>query len=183
LVKDYILILDDLMKKIFLLSLIGLLASCSSLEKNMVKRGDASIKGGVYKNSTWSTSLNFKRVSWYQELTLLFDSIYAEIPVESEFRTWFSRSERTRVRDCGQLYLTVNYAYEAEKISHGLFNSQMRDYQFKQIAAPNFIRSLRMHPDFQQLSLSLHKIGLFCRKSKLEDPIFINFPNYKELKL
>jgi len=169
-------------KTIFILSLLTL-ASCSSLEKNMVKRGDASIKGGVYKSSTWNTKLNFERVSWYQELTLLFDSLYTEVPDNSQFRSWFTSDERARVRDCSQVLITVNYSFDSEKISHALYRSQIREAQYEQIAAPNFVRALKMHPDYQQLSLSLHKVNLFCRKSKLEDPIFINFPNFKELKL
>ncbi|EQC52646.1 hypothetical protein [Bacteriovorax sp. DB6_IX] len=171
------------MNKFLLGTLLITLASCASLNKNMTKSGDARITGGVYKNSSWSSSLEFKRISWYHELTLLFDSLYAYVPEESEFRTWFSADERRRIRDCAQILVTINYAFDSEKISHALFNSQIRENKYHQIAAPSFVRSLKMHPDYQDLSLSLHKVNLFCQKTKLEDPIFINFPNFKELKL
>ncbi|OIQ19099.1 MAG: hypothetical protein BM556_07390 [Bacteriovorax sp. MedPE-SWde] len=171
------------MNKFILLVSIAALTSCASLNKNMTKVGTAKIRGGIYKNTKWDSSLEFKRVSWFQELTMLYDVIYTEIPEESSFRTWFSRDERRRLKDCGQVFLSMNYSYTSEKISHSLFKAQMRDHRYEHVVAPDFTRSLKMHPDFQQLSLSLHKVNLYCRKNKLEDPIFINFPNFEELKL
>lgn len=171
------------MKYLLSFALLTSLFSCSNLSKNMVKKGDFSIKNGVYKNHSWRSSLEFKRVSWYHELTMLYDFMYAEIDEKNDFYHWFSEDEKRRVEHCEDLIVSLNYSLDSERLSHAMLNTQLRDNGYEQYAAPNFSRTLKVHPDFEQLSLALYKVNIFCRKKSLKDPVFINFPNFHEIKL
>ena len=132
---------------------------------------------------TWSEDLEMKRISWFTELTLLFDSIYATIPEESKFLSWFTEDETARLRNCSEKLVTMNYSLDAEKISHQMFKSKLRGYTYEEVSAPNFVKSLKSHPDFSEFSLSLYKVKVFCRVNKSNDKISITFPNFEEVVL
>ena len=173
------------MKKISLYTLLSLIifVSCTNLTKNMVKLGEFSIRSGNYKKTTWDESLDFKRISWFHELTLLYDAIYVSLDEQSKFNNWFSLEEERRLKNCGEKLVTLTYSLDSERISHQMFYSQLRNLGYEQFVVPDFTRALKMHPDFEQLSLTLYKINIFCRKEKYAGEIPINFPSFQEVKL
>jgi len=171
------------MNKIVFIVLLFLTTACSNMSKNMVKKGDFLIRSGSYRNTQWSDSLELKRISWFYELTLLYDVMYGKIDKNSKFYNWFSAEEKMRIKYCSDILLSINYSLDSERISHQMFYKHLRDHSYDQIAVPEFSKSLKMHPDYKKLSLSLYKSSVFCKKSKATAPIYINFPNFKEIVL
>ena len=171
------------MNKTLTLLLLGFFLSCSNLSKNMVKEGDFSIHNGVHKNKQWNTSLDFQRVSWFHELTLLYDFMYAAVDKKSDFYNWFSQDEKRRIKSCSKVYVTLNYSLDADRISEAMLDSQLRDQGFESYLAPQFSRTLKTHPDFEHLSLSLYKVKLFCSPRLAKEKLVINFPNFKQVEL
>lgn len=172
------------MKKIaFVLICFFSFSSCSNLSKNMVKQGDFNIKSGRVGKYKWNDSLTLERVSWYHELTLLFDMMYTNVDEKSPFYNWFSLEEKSRIKECSEKLLVISYALDSSRISHTHFKNKLYDYGYEQYAVPNFSLSLKSHPDFEKLSLTLYRVDLYCKKSKQVDDIFITFPNYDEIKL
>jgi hypothetical protein len=172
------------MKKVLIiLPVIFLAISCSNLSKNMVKKGTFSIKNGVYRNLSWKEELKLQRVSWYHELTLLYDLIYGSIDEKSKFYNWFSVQEQNRIKNCSDIILGVRYSLDSDRISHSMFDEMMRNANYEKISVPEFEKALRMHPDYKRLSLTLYKTQVYCRKSKVSAPVYINFPNFGEIKL
>lgn len=172
------------MKKILITFGAALLfVSCSNLSKNLVKEGDFSISSGRVGKYKWNDSLNFKRVSWYHELTLLLDMMYVKIDEKAPFYNWFSLDEKTRISNCSEKLLVISYALDSDRLSQVMLRNKIKDYGYEDIAIPHFSKSLKSHPDFERLSLTLYKVDLFCKKSKQVDDMFITFPNYDEIKL
>jgi hypothetical protein len=171
------------MKYVNLIIILSTLLSCTNLSKNMVKKDEFVIRNGIYRNIKWKETLTLKRVSWYHELTLLFETIYGHIDKKSKFYHWFSIDEQKRIEKCDDVILSINYSLDTDRISHGMYDSIMRNANYEKIVVPNFTKALRMHPDYKRLSLTLYKTQVYCKKSKIKGPVYINFPNYSEIKL
>ncbi len=159
------------------------LLSCSNYSKHMVSKGDFVIRNGTYNNTSWSEDLDMKRISWFSELTLLFDTIYIYLDDDSKFMSWFSKDELSRVSHCRQKLVTMNYALDDQRISHQMYRNAIREYSFEEVSSPNFVQALKSHPDFSEFSLSLYKVNVYCSVQTVSDKIGITFPNYKEVTL
>lgn len=172
------------MKRIRLLFCFLLLFSgCSTLSKNMVKSGKVNLNGGVKGQKTWHDTLEFNRLSWFQELTMYFDLLYTKVDSNNPFSHWFSTSERRMANSCKELYLVVSYSLDSKKISRNEFVQQMSKQGYKEIALPHFEQNLRLHPDYAQLSFGLYKFHGFCLKTQRSKEPFLIFPGYGTQKV
>lgn len=176
----------DKIKKGFILimAVIVYLSSCSGLSKNMVKRGNVHIKGGVYQNLKWEDQLIFNRLSWYKELTLFFDAKLARIDEKSPFNNWFSPSERELLFECDDYYVVLTYMLDAKKISKGMFLDQFRKQGYQKLYISSFESHLRLHPDNEKLSLNVYDVFALCRKKggeKAESTI--SFPGFNRVAI
>ncbi|PIP94640.1 MAG: hypothetical protein COW00_08990 [Bdellovibrio sp. CG12_big_fil_rev_8_21_14_0_65_39_13] len=171
--------------RICLYSIISLLLiSCSSQTKNMISSGDLVLKGGVFKTQKWSDPLTFERKSWYKEFTLLFDVLYQKIDLQSPFAQWYSESEKESINSCSEALLVVSYHLDAKRISYSMFKEQMSKAGYEEFALEEFGQNLKLHPDYEYLSLSLHKVHGFCRKgTSLDSDLRISFPGFNEVVL
>lgn len=158
-----------------------LVISCSNLSKNIVKKGDFYINNGRSNNLEWSEDLKLNRLSWYNEMTLLFDTMYGEIETGNKFNNWFSDEEKKRLSKCSRKLLTVNYSLD-ERISHQMFENKLRSYGYEKVPALNFEKSLRSHPDYSQHLMSLYKVNIFCSYNNSRS-VLISFPNFNEVEL
>lgn len=173
------------MHKIFILFLSGfILTSCGSLSKNMVKTGEASFVGGVYKETAWDDSLHFKRYSWYQELSLLFDFLVAEVPEKSPFRNWFSASEQTVINGCDDFKVVMTYYLDSSRISETMLWTQAAEAGYERVSLTHFGPYLKLHPQFNKQSFHLYHVEGLCLKSgknASNAEILVSFPNYREV--
>ncbi len=167
--------------KLLVILSIFCLSSCSNLSKNMVKKGDFYINNGRGNSEVWKEDLKLTRVSWYTELTLLFDTMYGEIKDSSKFTNWFSKDEQRRLASCEKKLLTVNYSLD-DRISHQMFENSLKQSGYEKVVAQNFEQSLRSHPDFSEHILSLYKINIFCAK-RSSTKIMVSFPSFDEIVL
>lgn len=171
------------MKKVLALIILLTITSCSNLSKNMVKEGSFSISSGRLGKYKWNDSLVLNRVSWYHELTLLLDVMYVNIDEKSPFYNWFSLDEKSRISSCREKLLIISYALDSNRLSQVMLKNKIKYYGFEDITVTHFATSLKSHPDFERLSLTLYKVDFFCKRSKQVDDMFITFPNYDEIKL
>ena len=138
------------MKRIISISLILLMASCSSLTKNMTKQGEFSIRSGYHKDISWDDSLTFDRYSWYHEWTLHLDVMMAKVDKNSPFYSWFSRSEKGLMNRCQDAYVTMSYHLDPDRISQKMFLEEMEKMGYKKVITPKFARALELHPDHEK---------------------------------
>lgn len=141
-----------------------ILLSCASTSQNLIQEGEVTLKGGQGEEKNWDTDLNFKRVSWYSELTMIFDLFYIDTEKAGEFKNWFSDFESRTVKQCQESLITFVYHLDDRRYSKETFFQSMRDQDYEVLEIPNFSSYLKLHPDFEELSFSLYDIKLLCRK-------------------
>ncbi|MDD0853924.1 hypothetical protein HBN50_12500 [Halobacteriovorax sp. GB3] len=159
------------------------LISCTNLSKNIIKEGEFTLKRGVYKTSQWDESLEFKRISWFHELTLQFDLLITKLDDDTRFRKWLSPSEKALLADCRDHYLVLSYHLDSDKISKRMLFSDMERQGYKEYLLPNFQRNIKLHPDFELLSLQLYSLNLLCSKEEKSKDLSVTFPGYKSVNL
>jgi hypothetical protein len=179
------------MIKSFLLSLLIILSvvSCSSQSKNFTKSGDLRLRGGVYGDERWNDFLVLSRHSWFQELTLLFEVLVIPMEKLGPFESWLSPGELSQSRSCENFSVVLVYSADSSKISETSFFEQARLYGHDRQLIPDFGHHLKLHPDFDRLSLQLYKPYGLCKKSLAfgsdmnSTPLSLNFPGFNEVKI
>jgi len=143
--------------------LIFLLNGCANnMSQNSINETHRQINGGTYRNVTWSDSMEFKRVSWFQELTMVYDAWFYRLPAESPFRQWFSKEELKEVDACRDLIIVVHYQYDSKRISDRMFKEEMNLNKYEDVFLSQFAKNLKLHPDVMKWRLQKHKIIAFC---------------------
>lgn len=150
------------------------------MSQNSVNETKRHISGGTYRNVTWSDTMEFQRVSWFQELTMIYDTWFFRLLPDSPFRQWFSKDELRDVESCRDMLIVIHYQYDSKRISDRMFKEEMNLNKYEDVYLTQFAKNLKMHPDAIKWRLQKHKVIGFCRKSLTDDPLVINFPNFKE---
>jgi hypothetical protein len=155
------------------------------MSSNQVQNSSFSLEGGRDNKEEWHDKWEFKRVSWMQELTLMVDFYYAELPADSKFNKWLSISDKKIVDNCRDFFYAMLYVYEPSKISENEFVAQMRAQGYDDITLNSINSQIRLHPQYNESSFARYKLKTFCstKKSKEERLILINFPGFIETSL
>jgi len=171
------------MRSILILISLFFIFACSTLDKNLVKADKYYVNGGVYKNLKWEDDLEFNRVSWFKELTLSFDLLYAKVPEESPFYNWFSKSERDMMKTCVDHKVVLTYAWDPMTISREQFFADMEEQGYERLSLPDFHTHVKMHPNFARFNIYLYKTHLLCRKKLMGKSLTISFPGFQSFTL
>lgn len=163
--------------------LLILIASCTTLNKNMIKEGSYDISGGVHQNMKWDDTLTFKRVSWFKELTLTFDIFMATIGKESPFYVWFSEEEKAMMNKCVDSQIVLTYAWDPMQISREDFFDRAQKLGYERLSVPTFHSNVKMHPNFARINVYLYKTSLLCRKNLGDSKMVISFPGFPSVTL
>jgi len=153
------------------------------LDKNLIKRGQYRIGGGVHNDLKWEDDLFFTRISWFKELTLSFDLLETQIGKESPFYNWFSEDEKEMLNACIDSHVVVTYAWSPMQISRTSFFTAMEAQGYERIAIQTFQKNLQMHPHFARLNIGLYKTHALCRKKISGGKLMLRFPGFKEVGL
>jgi len=157
----------------------SLLASCSTMTKNLVTSGDVYFRGGVSKKSSWDSDLIFKRKSWYRDLTMAFDVLISPLSEKSDFFIWLSKSNQTIVRGCTDFKIYMAYTWDSRTVSYQEILAQLKSQGFQHYALPDFKRNLMMHPSYYPKGFSPYKIWGLCSKAKSTE-LMISIAGYKD---
>jgi len=171
------------MKKLLLSILLLSLGACSNLTKNNVKEGDFKVRNGQSADKTWKETLIFKRLSWYQELTMQYDLMLASVEGASEFRNWFSPDEISQVNKCNDFKVVIAYSFDTKVLPYSYFNRQLDLADYKKIEIPEFAKKLRQHPDSSEFSLNLYTIYGICKTSNTNKPLELELPGYLRVSI
>lgn len=163
------------MIKIFMIILF--LSSCSNLSVNMTQEGEFELIGGVLKTDKWKDKLIFKRVSWYQELNMLFDIYIAKMETSSPFYNWFSFEEKNDLARCDSKYIIMTYHLDSNRISRESFENQLESQRFRFVGVSHFNENIKLHPDYARSHFRLYRINALCGKNH---SVTINFPGFNE---
>lgn len=167
--------------RMVLLLMVLLLNSCAttSLSRNLVKSGTFELRGGVADKTRWETPLMFKRTSWYQELTLVYDLMITEIDNRSPFYKWFTPREIDSIKSCKRFYTLLVYSQDYLKIDHVHLRGELAKVGLVEVVITDFANQVRLHPDFEQFSLKHYKVKGFCAEREVESrDIYVSFPGF-----
>tara|TARA_R110000868_G_scaffold42895_3_gene144687 strand:- start:29232 stop:29756 length:525 start_codon:yes stop_codon:yes gene_type:complete len=173
-----------MVKRALLISFI-LLASCANLSKNQVLTENFKLRGGQFANQRWDDSLEFTRLSWYTELTLVYDLLTTKLDEKSRFWLWLSNAEKQTLAACDDYYIVIAYSQNPKKVSHTMFKEAAFQSGYRSVALNQFSNYLELHPDFAQNSFHLYNVFGLCLDKKManREDILLQFPNFKEVVL
>lgn len=165
-----------------LLTLILLLlsVSCSNLSKNSVQVANMPLRNGTFNDKVWKEDLDFKRVSWYHELTLQFDVLFANISPQSSFNFWFSKEELDQMASCFDSKVVLAYSLDTKEIPYSTLYDQLEKSGYSRFDLMSFKKHLLAHPDSQINGFRLYHIFGICKKEDDHKSLIINFPGYSE---
>ena len=174
------------MKKLIPLIMIlfyGCSVNYANLSTNNVQQSEMVLKGGVAGGEEWRDLFVFKRLSWYHELTLFYDFIYARVDKESKFFNWFSQREKDLFATCEDFLVTLNYAIDESKISRRDVSIQLEAFGYKEISLNQFDKNLKLHPDFESLSFKHYKVTGYCQDKVRPKEVYLTLTGFKTMSL
>lgn len=159
-----------------------LIVSCatSNLSKNTVQESVLLVKNGTFSDKVWSENLEFKRTSWYHELTLQLDVMMAHVSPQSAFNFWLSKDELEQMVKCGDARVVMAYSLDTKDIPYSMLYEQLEQNGYSRFEIPQFRKHLLQHPDAVQYGFRLYKIFAICKSVQDHKPLIMNFPGYSE---
>jgi hypothetical protein len=174
------------MKSLLILCLL-ILAGCASYKTyNQTATGQVILRGGIHKKDSWTDSLVFKRMSWYQGITLYFDALLWKADLDSPFAKWFSADEKEFFTKCEHFLVTAGYSADAAKISHVNFREQMKLNGYDDVVLNHFASALKSHPSATEWRLQNYKIMGYCKRAPSRlgvKGLAINFPGFEQFEV
>lgn len=165
--------------KLLLFIVAILLYGCSSLSVSTIKEGELTIKEGRFNDLSWDEDLNFKRISWYHELTLLYDFLISEVPVHSNYRRWFASSESISANSCGKFYVAGVYSNRDGRVDQNDIWKKFDTNKIKFINVNGFYQNLSFTEYFISNSFRLYKFWGICVKNQGDIvTVKLSFPGY-----
>lgn len=173
------------MKSVIFLLVFFVLSSCAHRGKTIISEGDWYLKGGQFSSYEWKDSLKFERVSWYKELTLIYDVMYVRLTKTSPFYDWLSNSEKSTLAACKDSYVVLQYSFDNKKVSHGMFTESAKNSGFNKVSLTGFNSQLKLHAQYEADSLNLYKANAYCQKEAgpMGDKLTLVFPGFKNIIL
>ena len=168
------------MKKLCILFII---LSCSNFVHNRTHKNTFHLRGGKAEGAQWHDHLIFKRISWYAEMTLLYDLLYTEIGTESPFFRWLSENEQKDLKQCPKSFVVISYQLDSDRLSHSQFENFTEQSSFQKIILTDFYNTIKMHPDFRRHFLHLYEVYALCAKNPSINSIYVNFPNFDPINM
>lgn len=164
-----------------------LISGCTSNKSyNQNTTGIVVMRGGRYKQETWNDSLTFKRMSWYQGMTLYYDALLYRADPHSPFAKWFSPTEREFFAKCESLVVAASYSADPTKISHVNFREQMKLNGYDDIVLNSFTSYVKSHPSAVDWRIVNYKMMGYCKRSPSRQGtanLVINFPSFNQLEI
>jgi len=159
---------------------LALFSACSNMSQNLTMGDSSIISGGVFEDREWDETMKFRRMTWFKELSMLFDVRLAELNLDSPFANWMTEDEKKTVRDCGHFLISLSYALDSKRLSQSMYKKQMVKNGYRPIYLPNFSTHLKLHPDYSKSTLKLYRIVGYCSPNIARNEVSISFPGYKD---
>lgn len=156
--------------------------SCSSSRtRNRVYTSELAFKGGVYKAQEWSNSLNFKRISWFRDSSIVYEILVAKLDKESPFISWLEK-DKAEIDRCDEFYVGIYYA--DLNAPHGSFMipSQLKAAGLEERSILDFSDQVKAHENYKDWNLEKHRVRGFCKRKGTNTETIVTIPGYKSIK-
>lgn len=149
------------------------------MSQTYIEQGEFQLKGGQSGEKNWDSSVQLNHVSWFQELTLIFDVYYLETKKLNDFTTWFSDFENELISSCSTSYIALVYDLIDTRYSKKEFYQHLREQGFEVLEIPRFKSHIALHPDYEELSFNLYDAKLLCNKSTGKNAAKVILPSFQ----
>lgn len=159
--------------------LLFLLVSCaSSMTQTYIQEGEFELRAGQSADKNWDSSIMLNHVSWFTELTLIFDVYYINANKVADFKSWFSKFETETVNSCKTAYVSLVYDLIDKRYTKKAFYQMLREQGFEVLEVPNFTDHFMLHPDYEELSFNLYELKLLCHKEADKKIAGVTIPSF-----
>ena len=159
------------MIRLFLLLVIAqIISACSSNTISYVKEGSFTVKEGREGINRWNSKLHFKRLSFLNGMTMVFDVLASENLKESKFKKWFSDRERKEIESCAYpIYVGIFSGRDFLMDTDDILNEVLKKGG-KIMSSYGFIKNFSFHPSYKRNSFNIYRFEAICfsEEKKLE---------------
>lgn len=171
------------MKLLIILLLTSIVSCASNQSRRPVFRSEVVLKGGDYQDKNWKEKIVFKRISWFQDATLMQEILVADLKKGSPFEAWLG-GQKLEYDRCNQFFVSLLYADINASPKENHLSAELKGNKLSEQAILDFSRQLKAHPAFVDYKLQSHKIVGWCHQgtSNLGE-LMVTLPGYKTQKL
>ena len=155
---------------VLFLSTLLLFISCGSNSISYVKEGSFTIKEGREGINHWDKELKFKRLSFLNGMTMVFDVLVSQSLRETEFKKWFSDREKKDIEKCAYpIYIGIFSGRDFLMDTDDVLNEVLKE-EGKILSSYGFIKNFSFHPSFKRNSFNIYRFEAICfeKEKKLE---------------
>jgi hypothetical protein len=153
------------------------------MSRNLVDQSHFHVDGGVFKDQRWREDMVFNRVSFYNEMTLIFDTYLSKVDQNSKFYQWFSESEKSIIQKCEEAYVSLSYSSDTDKFTNPQYKEMMIRNGFRPFIIPQFKSHMKVHPDYDKTNFRLYKFDGYCREKDIGQDIVFTLPGFNSITL
>ncbi len=159
-----------------LIILFGTIISCSSNSINQVTTGE------FYIHAKGDEMLPFKRASWFQEITMVYDIMAHKIDKNSSLYLLMDESEKKEILQCSEFYLVLLYAPIGGRLKTSELWSNFTNKNLKRVSLASLKKHITMAPQYIQQGLIQYEIQGGCKITSslisLQVPGFQALPDF-----
>ena len=147
-----------------------LFIGCSSNSISYVKEGKFIVKEGREGINHWRSRLGFKRLSFLNGMTMVFDILASQNLKESNFKKWFTNREKKEIEKCPYpIYIGVFSGRDFLMDTDDILNEVLKKGG-KILSSHGFIKNFSFHPSYKRNSFNIYRFEAICfsEEQKLE---------------
>lgn len=164
---------------IFALTFLVFLQGCATNKsRRVVSVNKLHLVGGVYEDKSWNDKLEFVRLSFYQDATMVNEVLLTHLDGKTPFYNWLGVDSES-IKDCQQFMVALVYADINSKHNSQFLISQIEKSGIKEVSLLDFSHHFKAHQNAQDWNLTKHKVIGLCGKTKHGSQISINLPGFK----
>ncbi|MAW07875.1 MAG: hypothetical protein CME61_06280 [Halobacteriovoraceae bacterium] len=169
------------MKKIIKNLALILLISCAGNSISYLKEGTFTISEGRSGSKSWSGDLKFKRYSYLNGMTMIFDVIATDELSSNEFLNWFSGEERKDLDECPYPFFIGLFSGRDFEMDSDDLLSQVIGEDGLILGSYEFMKNFSFHPVYKKNSFNVYRFELVCFQEKKDLEILV--PGFKSIKV
>lgn len=144
------------------LSTLQLFFSCGSNSISYVKEGSFTVKEGRKGINHWDKQLKFKRLSFLNGMTMVFDVLVSQNLKDTDFKKWFSDREKKEIENCTYpIYVGIFSGRDFLMDTDDVLNEVLKK-EGKILSSHGFIKNFSFHPSYKRNSFNIYRFEAVC---------------------
>ena len=166
--------------RLFLFSML-LFSGCASNTISYVKSGEFVLSEGRSGIKIWDKDLKFKRTSYLNGMTMVFDILISDSLKGSPFVSWLSNESQNEMKNCEYPFIVGIFSGRDFKVNnHDVFKQVLKE-SGRFLDSYDFVRNFSFHPSYSRNSFNIYRFELVCLD--IEQPVLITLPGFETIRV